>query len=154
MNARQLSVLIGFVAFASIWTGCANQINDPRLIDGNEITHACAIWEKKRLENYDMIVRYSHGGMVSSASPVVIEVRGGKAVNIRPIVGDQRPIYYYSDIDTVDKILERIRQNNAEGGEVIGSFNPEYGYPARANSRFPNGSNHFYDLHIDELIPR
>ena len=140
--------------FACVLMSCEIQHPEERLLGANEIARACVLWEKKRMTNYDMIVRYKHGGMIPSASPVIIEVRCGEAVNIRPIVGDQRPTDYYSSVDTVDKVLERVRQNIAEDSDVWGAFDSEYGYPTRVRGRFPNGSYHFYDLRIDELVPR
>jgi hypothetical protein len=148
-----LQVLLVPIILAGFW-GCDSLISELPVIDTDDVLRAKKLWKEKRLNNYDLVVRYKHGGMLPSASPVIIEVREGNAVNIRPIVGDSRPTHFYSSIDTIDKLLETIQQRVDEGVEVQGSFDPEYGYPTRVSGQFTKTNPHYYDISIDELIPR
>jgi hypothetical protein len=109
------------------------------------------LWFEKGITNYNMVVRIVQEGVRSPASPVLIEVRNGKAISIKPISkSDQREIDDYNRFDTIEKMFDEIQaESKKEETTIRVLYNEEFGYPIHININYRKGG--WKGIYIDEV---
>lgn len=102
------------------------RIPDPEL-EKNKL-----LWKQSNISDYKFVSSRLQGG-VSGWVPVLIEVKSGKAVSMKPA---QKPAELertdgYEDFDTVEKMFAEIQKHIDNGDNVRITYNKEFGYPER-----------------------
>lgn len=90
------------------------------------------LWKQSNISDYRFVSSRLQGG-VSGWVPVLIEVKSGKAVSMKPA---QKPAELertdgYEDFDTVEKMFDEIQKHINNGDNVQVTYNKEFGYPER-----------------------
>ena len=112
----------------------ANQQNSPsetlnRLSD-SELERNKVLWQESHPRNYRMTIEYASGGFYPIASPVMIEVRNGKTVSLKPERANSGSTERYRSFDTVEKIFEQIA-NYRQAERLMVEFDAVRGYPTK-----------------------
>ncbi len=88
------------------------------------------LWVENNISNYDLTVSIAVSSFTTPAEPVLIEVRAGKSISIKPLAkDDQRSLETYNHYDTVEKLFNKIKEHAEKGDKVKVKYNKELGYP-------------------------
>ncbi len=122
----------------------------PLIQNESELERNKRIWRESKVKNYKITLESAIAdAFYTTLSPVEIEVRDGKAVSIRHLAKDNKPIsmeeaknnyglmlYERRGLDTIEGMFELIKQ--AEEGKTSNGvrtslleveYNPKFGYP-------------------------
>ncbi len=110
-------------------------------------------WNIKNINSYNFVARIVREGINSQAEEVLIEVRNGQAISIKPVSkSDQRDIKPYSRFETVEKMFDVIQVESEKGASVIVSYNKELGYPEKIGLNYAkSGSNAWFGFYLDKF---
>lgn len=130
-----------------------NEVMSDKLIRRDEFESARSLWRKRKIEDYDMTVRFRPiGGMGIPHEKVLIQVRGSIAIDTAPLPpGSSGMTFQYSKIDSIEKMFADIETELDIGTEIRGIFNPDFGYPERIYMKFAQRSSAQYAFFVDML---
>jgi Family of unknown function (DUF6174) len=97
---------------------------------GEDFENSHKLWLETKSTNYNMLISIFTTSYSSPAEPVMIEVREGKSILIKPASeSDKRATGIYSDHDTIEKLFTMIETESEKGVTVKVKYNKELGYP-------------------------
>lgn len=101
--------------------------------DDIEIRRERALWESAKVTSYRFVLRATCLCELSPRSPVLVEVRGGKPVSVKPLT-ESKYFYFYPESykrhNTIDKLFDVIQEAVTRKAEVVSvSYDPALGYP-------------------------
>jgi hypothetical protein len=90
------------------------------------------LWSEGKITNYRITVEAFQNGLYIPRRPVIIDVRDGQVVSIKPApsseqIGGLEPYKFY---DTIEKIFDRIEQAEKQRADKIEvEYDSKLGYP-------------------------
>ena len=94
-----------------------------------ELSRNMARWDQNGPRKYIMRVSQDAHGATRSKQDVFINVNGD-TISVRPVKrGDQRPLYYFDDFNTIPKLFTQVHKLQEAGWRVRVGYDSKYGYP-------------------------
>jgi len=110
------------------------------------------LWTESNLADYDFVINRDQGGSYVWA-PVLVQVRGGKAISSRPTekVGELVKVDY-GDFDTVEKTFDGIQRSYNRGDKVTVTYNEKLGYPEKIKIQpMSGGVDSVYSIDVSKF---
>jgi hypothetical protein len=151
-NSNKLNLIILLFTLLLL-LGCGKNLNSA-FADSNsknqdklihiELERNRRLWKETKILNYNFECHQIRGGMYSWAK-VLIQVRNEKAISIKPVEDPSvlTKLDGYEDIDTFEKIFDKIEEGYENDYIVEVTYNEKYGYPEKTtiNSQKHSHSN-------------